>query len=214
MNAPLTQVDILRPLRDASGALHHALDTQLAISRDDASLDDYLHHLRSLRPWLREVRRALAAPGDPALDQAARRIDERLAALDLDLDLDLKPVAAPDDALVAADDAMAASAFVEQARREPGFAWGLAYVVEGSQLGAAVMHRRLAPRLAPHPLRYFVVDGLGARWREFVAQLGAALHDDPASVAAAQRGAVAAFERLLARCGLGMPPGVAPGSAA
>ena len=210
MNAPLTQVDILRPLRDASGALHHALDSQLAIARDDASLDDYLGHLRSLRPWLSDIRRALAAPGDAALDQAARRIDDRLAALDLDL-------AASDPATDAAaghpPGAAAPAPFVEEATREPAFAWGLAYVVEGSQLGGAVMHRRLAPRLAPHPLRYFVVDGLGARWREFVAQLGAALHDDPAAVAAAQRGAVAAFERLLARCGLGLPPAAATGVA-
>lgn len=199
MNAPLTQVDILRPLRDASGALHHALDTQLAIARDDASLDDYLGHLRSLRPWLRDIRSALRAPGDPALDQAARRIDERLAALELDLGTASDAVAEP-----------AAGSFVEEVRREPAFAWGLAYVVEGSQLGGAVMHRRLAPRLAPHPLRYFVVDGLGARWRDFVAQLGIALRDDPAAVAAAQRGAVAAFERLLARCGLSPATGSSP----
>jgi len=199
MNAPLTQVDILRPLRDASGALHHALDTQLAIARDDASLDDYLGHMRSLRPWLRDIRSALRAPGDPALDQAARRIDERLAALELDLGTASDAVAEP-----------AAGSFVEEARREPAFAWGLAYVVEGSQLGGAVMHRRLAPRLAPHPLRYFVVDGLGARWRDFVAQLGIALRDDPAAVAAAQRGAVAAFERLLARCGLSPATGSSP----
>jgi heme oxygenase len=211
MNAPLTQVDILRPLRDASGALHHALDTQLAISRDDASLDDYLGHLRHLRPWLREIRRALAAPGDPALDQVARRVDERLAALDLDL-------GSPADATTPIEAAPGTSPppFVEEATREPAFAWGLAYVVEGSQLGGAVMHKRLAPRLAPHPLRYFVVDGLGARWRDFVAQLGTALRDDPAAVAAAQRGAVAAFERLLARCGLGVPPagGASPAGAA
>lgn len=200
MNAPLTQVDILRPLRDASGALHHALDTQLAISRDDASLDDYLGHLRHLRPWLRDIRRALAVPGDPALDQAARRIDERLAALELDLG------ASPDAGAGDTSAGTAPAPFVEEATREPAFAWGLAYVVEGSQLGGAVMHKRLAPRLAPHPLRYFVVDGLGARWRDFVAQLGTVLRDDPAAVAAAQRGAVAAFERLLARCGLGMPP--------
>lgn len=205
MNASLTQVDILRPLRDASGALHHALDSQLAIGRDDASLDDYLGHLRSLRPWLSDIRRALAAPGDAALDQAARRIDDRLVALDLDLASG--PAAEPSQGGVAAP-----LPFVEEATRDPAFAWGLAYVVEGSQLGGAVMHRKLAPRLAPHPLRYFVVDGLGARWREFVAQLGAALHDDPAAVAAAQRGAVAAFERLLARCNLGLPK--APSGAA
>lgn len=201
MNAPLTQVDILRPLRDASGALHHALDSQLAISREDASLDDYLGHLRSLRPWLRDIRRALAAPGDPALDQVARRIDDRLAALELDL-----ASTSPSDRQPDAIAGTAPAPFVDEATRDPAFAWGLAYVVEGSQLGGAVMHRRLAPRLAPHPLRYFAVDGLGARWREFVAQLGAALRDDPAAVAAAQRGAVAAFERLLARCGLGLPP--------
>jgi heme oxygenase len=196
MTAPLTPpVDILRPLRAASGALHHALDTQLPISRDDASLDDYLAHLRSLRPWLQEIRLALAAPRVDALDRIAARVAERLRALDLDL-CDERKAAEP-----------VPPAFLEDASRSAAFAWGLAYVVEGSQLGGAMMRRRLGERFAPHPMRYFSAagpDGVAVQWREFVRQLGEALHD-PATVADAQRGAVAAFERLIARCGLAAP---------
>jgi heme oxygenase len=67
------------------------------------------------------------------------------------------------------------------------------------------MHKRLGPRLAPHPMRYFqpvdAPDGLAAQWKDFVAQLAAALRD-PAAVGSAQRGAVAGFETLMPRFGL------------
>lgn len=85
MISPLTPVDILHPLRAASGALHHALDTQLPISRDGASLQDYVRHLRTLRPWLQDIRQALAAPRLAALDRVAARIGQRIEALELDL---------------------------------------------------------------------------------------------------------------------------------
>jgi heme oxygenase len=201
MTATLTQVDILGSLRAASGALHEALDARLPIARDDASLQDYLNHLRGLRPWLGEIRTVLAASGVPALEQAAWRIDARLRALDLDLE-DAAAPGRPDDAPATA------APLPREAALDAGFAWGRAYVVEGSQLGGAVMHRRLGERLAPHPLRYFrpIAGGetLAGRWREFVAQLGHALAS-PAEVAAAQRGAVAAFERLMERFGLNAP---------
>jgi len=81
----------------------------------------------------------------------------------------------------------------------------VAYVLEGSQLGGASMFKRLGPRLAPHPMRYFqpvdAPEGLPAQWKDFVAQLAAALRD-PAAVDAAQRGAVAGFRTLMPRFGL------------
>ncbi|KIQ31936.1 heme oxygenase [Variovorax paradoxus] len=200
---PPAIADVLRPLRTATHALHEALDSRLPIARADASLADYAAHLRALRPWLQAVRAALAAPGVPGLDRIARRTDRRLAALALDLDDLHGPHGTAregnDDA-----DGMPAG-LVEEAAREPAFAWGLAYVVEGSQLGGMAMHKRLASRLAPHPMRYFqpvdAPDGLPAQWKDFVAQLGAALAD-PASVEAARRGAVAGFRSLMPRFGV------------
>lgn len=190
--------DVLRALRAATHALHEALDSQLPIAREDASLADYAAHLRALRPWLESVRQALAGAGDPGLDRVARRTERRLAALMLDLeDASAAPAAAsfaPLDAHRLVDGA-----------RDPAFAWGLAYVLEGSQLGGAAMHKRLGPRLAPHPMRYFqpvdAPEGLAAQWKDFVAQLAAALRD-PAAVDAARRGAVAGFETLMPRFGV------------
>ncbi|MDQ0034971.1 heme oxygenase [Variovorax boronicumulans] len=192
--------DVLRPLRTATHALHEALDSRLPIARDDASLADYAGHLRALRPWLQAVRDALAASGVPGLERIARRTDRRLAALVLDLDdLGASNTSEQESALDTTP------RLAEEAVRDPAFAWGLAYVLEGSQLGGMAMHKRLGARLAPHPLRYFQpVDapgGLAAQWKEFVAQLGAALAD-PSAIDAARRGAVAGFRSLMPRFGL------------
>jgi len=192
--------DVLRPLRTATHALHEALDSRLPIARDDASLADYAGHLRALRPWLQAVRDALAASGVPGLERIARRTDRRLAALALDLDdLGASNTSEQDGALDTTP------RLADEAARDPAFAWGLAYVLEGSQLGGMAMHKRLGARLAPHPLRYFQpVDapgGLAAQWKEFVAQLGAALAD-PLAIDAARRGAVEGFRSLMPRFGL------------
>lgn len=56
------------------------------------------------------------------------------------------------------------------------YRWGVAYVVEGSQLGGAVLYKRLAQQLAPHPLRYLRgagEAGPGPRWRAFMEALRA-----------------------------------------
>lgn len=193
--------EALRPLRTATHALHEALDARLPIAREDASLADYAAHLRALRPWLESVRQALAASGDPGLGRVARRTERRLAALALDLE-DAGPAQSPLQGEAAAP---ADAQLLAGPAHDPAFAWGLAYVLEGSQLGGASMFKRLGPRLAPHPLRYFqpvdAPEGLPAQWKDFVAQLAAALRD-PAAVEAAQRGAVAGFRTLMPRFGL------------
>ncbi len=212
-SAPTVSVaDVLRPLRSATHALHEALDSQLPIARAQATLADYAAHLRALRPWLEAVSDALAVSGDPGLGRVARRTQRRLAALALDLkDADVAS-GVPDQTLDQTPDqkmpgrtAAPIPAQFTDAARNPAFAWGLAYVLEGSQLGGAAMSRRLGPRLAPHPMRYFqpvdATESLAAQWKDFVAQLAAALHS-PAAVDAAQRGAVAGFETLMPRFGL------------
>lgn len=193
--------EVLRPLRTATHALHEALDARLPIAREDASLADYAAHLRALRPWLESVRHALAVSGDPGLGRVARRTERRLAALALDLE-DAGPAQSPLQGEAAAP---ADAQLLAGPAHDPAFAWGLAYVLEGSQLGGVSMFKRLGPRLAPHPLRYFqpvdAPEGLPAQWKDFVAQLAAALRD-PAAVEAAQRGAVAGFRTLMPRFGL------------
>ncbi|WP_200955859.1 biliverdin-producing heme oxygenase [Massilia sp. Root418] len=78
--------------------------------------------------------------------------------------------------------------------------WGVAYVVEGSQLGGIVLHRRLSASLAPHPLRYLHGGGVppGPRWQLFLTRLRAEV-TAPADIAQACAGACAAFDALIAR---------------
>lgn len=194
--------DVLRPLRTATHALHEALDSRLPIAREEASLADYAAHLRALRPWLESVRHALSVSADPGLARIARRTERRLAALALDLE---DAGAVPDGEGAASHGHRPLDSDLVEEALDPAFAWGLAYVLEGSQLGGASMHKRLGPRLAPHPMRYFqpvdAPEGLAAQWKDFVAQLAAALRD-PAAVGAAQRGAVAGFATLMPRFGL------------
>jgi heme oxygenase len=72
------------------------------------------------------------------------------------------------------------------------------YVIEGSQLGGAVLYERLRVRLAPHPLRYLKGDaaGPGPRWRAFTQALRADVRT-AAEIADACAGACAAFDRIL-----------------
>ncbi|WP_076997744.1 biliverdin-producing heme oxygenase [Variovorax sp. KK3] len=186
--------DVLQALRTATSELHERLDSRLPLARDDASLQDYVKHLRVLRPWLIDLRQALAGQG-AELDAVTRHMDAKLA----DLDLDLAQAGAPADA-----DAPARGGPAEHGPGTSAYAWGLAYVVEGSQLGGVVLHKRLRERLAPHALRYLGAGedpGVAARWREFTQRLRGAVADK-AAVQQAQRGAVAAFEDLLGRFGV------------
>ncbi|GAA4346469.1 biliverdin-producing heme oxygenase [Variovorax defluvii] len=190
--APL-KFDVLMSLRSATSALHTRLDARLPIARADASLHDYVAHLRVLRPWLLGLREALAGHG-PALDAVARHVDAKLA--DLEQDLAQAGDAGPADVPVATGRRAGDS-------ETPGFAWGLAYVVEGSQLGGAVLHRRLRERLAPHALRYLAgsEEKVAARWRDFVHRLRRTVVDE-SGLRQAQHGAVAGFEDLVRRFGL------------
>ena len=187
-------VDVLLALRTATSALHARLDAQLPIARDGASLQDYMAHLCVLQPWLLGLREALAGHG-PGLDAVVRHVDAKLA----DLAQDLVEAGHAGQA----DTQAIAPRWTVRNGEGAAFAWGLAYVLEGSQLGGAVLHRRLRERVAPHALRYLGAgeEGVAARWREFVQGLrGAVLNE--AAVQQAQRGAVAAFEDLILRFGL------------
>jgi heme oxygenase len=75
----------------------------------------------------------------------------------------------------------------------------VAYVVEGAQLGGAVLYQRLAASLAPHPLRYLRGDpaGPGPRWRMFMLALKEHVRSED-EIADACAGACAAFDRILA----------------
>ncbi|WP_326533230.1 biliverdin-producing heme oxygenase [Pseudorhodoferax sp.] len=171
----------MQALRDATQALHAQLDSQLPLARPaDArqSLGHYHGHLRVLHGWLQDLA--------PLLQRAGWGLDP-LEPLRADLA----------EAGLAGDPP-------GQAGPLPGtdiaHAWGVAYVVEGSQLGGRVLFQRLRRAGVQAPLRYLEGrgPGTGAHWNGFLQALRTALAQ-PAEVQAACQAACWAFEDLLAR---------------
>lgn len=177
-----SEADPLTALRAATASRHAALDAGLPIGAPDASLHDYIAHLVLLRTWLVPLHAWLAGFADgPQFD-----VSVRLARIDADLaDAGYASTGTPDG------DAWPATA-------SPAYRWGVHYVIEGSQLGGAVLYERLHERLAPHRLRYLQGDdaGPGPRWRVFMQALRAGVRS-PAEIADACAGARAAFDRIL-----------------
>lgn len=181
--------DPLAALRAATARRHELLDSSLPIGAPEASLRDYAAHLALLRAWLAPLQAwsmtyADGPQGTPDFDNGAR-----LALIDADLTEPGMPAAPVADMPVTDGWPDGASA---------AWRWGVAYVVEGSQLGGAVLYARLRERLAPHPLRYLQgqADGPGPRWRAFMQALRAHVRT-PAEIAEACAGACAAFDRIL-----------------
>ena len=178
-----SEADPLTALRAATASRHAALDAGLPIGAPDASLHDYIAHLVLLRTWLVPLHAWLAGFADgPQFD-----VSVRLARIDADLsDAGYASTGMPNG------DAWPATA-------SSAYRWGVHYVIEGSQLGGAVLYERLRERLAPHRLRYLKGDdaGPGPRWRVFMQALRADVRT-PAEIADACAGARAAFDRILA----------------
>jgi heme oxygenase len=176
--------DPLAALRAATASRHAALDSGLPIGAPDASLDDYTAHLALLRAWLAPLQAWLTGFADgPAFDHAAR-----LGLIETDL---AEAGAALHGDVITFTDTWPAAA-------SPAYRWGVHYVIEGSQLGGAVLYERLRERLAPHRLRYLKGDaaGPGLRWRTFMQALRAGVRT-PAEIADACAGACAAFDSIL-----------------
>jgi heme oxygenase len=180
--------DALAALRSATAGRHQQLDSGLPIGAPDASLGDYASHLAMLGAWLAPLQAWLPAFQDgPRFDQAGR-----LALIGQDLAEPGMPPAPPADPAAAPAPPWPPAA-------SAAYRWGVCYVIEGSQLGGAVLHQRLRERLAPHPLRYLKGDaaGPGPRWRAFMQALREHVRTQ-AEIAEACAGACAAFDSILA----------------
>jgi heme oxygenase (biliverdin-IX-beta and delta-forming) len=171
--------DVLNALRAATAERHAVLDAGLPIARAEATLDDYRSHLLMLRAWLAPLEAWLSRFDDGPQALPAK---PRLSMIEADLG-ECAPVAG------AAWPAEASAAY----------RWGVCYVIEGSQLGGAVLYQRLRDRLAPHPLDYLrgEAEGPGPRWRMFMQALKAEV-TTAEGIEEACRGACDAFDRILA----------------
>lgn len=122
------------------------LDARLLLARPDAGAREYLSYAAAMWGWLSPLEPQLWCATWPSeLDPAARDGKRRWLEADLAvLGYDGKPPVDPTGLDLSS-----------QAAR-----FGVAYVVEGSQLGGQVLLRRLGPALAPHVPRYLA--GYGA----------------------------------------------------
>lgn len=147
---PVTSHPLHARLREATRAAHHHLDHHPLLApllRHDLSLADYARALAALHAPQASLE-ALLADHLPATDFPPRR-----SALAADLD-DLatppQPLRAP--CPEAGNDAQRL---------------GLLYVLEGSNLGASHIARRLAHTLPQAPRRYFTTDANPQRWERY-----------------------------------------------
>jgi heme oxygenase len=160
----------------------------MPLSRPLPTLADYRSRLAILALWVSDLEKLAVDP--VRLQAEARAIGEDLRGCAKLLGPDQAP------ALEAAPRRPTPSASVPSAR-----AWGARYVLEGSRLGARVLYRNLAQRMAPHPLAYLSGAGWtpGDTWGAFLGELRRHLQTE-AQIAMACHGAKGAFALLLRRC--------------
>ncbi|MRX07333.1 heme oxygenase [Pseudoduganella sp. FT25W] len=176
-------LDVLTALRSATAERHAELDTRTPLAAAAPDLRAYRDHLQLLEAWLAPIQSAQGAGPQQALPPR-----DYLALIRSDL-------AHPALAGLPAAPVLAPEAWTAQ--QDAAWRWGVAYVIEGSQLGGAVLYKRLAERLAPHPLAYLRGEGSpGPRWQQFLAALRGAVVT-PAQIEQACQGARQAFDSLI-----------------
>lgn len=182
----------LDALRQATSSRHEQLDGGLPLAHDGAGLAEYALHLQLLRDWMAPLNAWLMGFDDGPQGPDGLPAIDRMSLLEADL---LEPGMALRAPLKVAP---------WPAHASPAYRWGVLYVVEGAQLGGAVLYQRLHAALAPHPLRYLRGDpaGPGPRWRAFMLALKEHVTTEK-EIADACAGACAAFDRILALHALG-----------
>ena len=197
--------DVLAALRSATAARHAELDAHTPLAAPEVDLAAYGAHLRLLERWLAPV------PGWLAGFDVGPQLPDYLGAIRADLAHSALVSAAAGEESVTPSSQSQSQSRLQQlapplaqpsapwpAQASAAYRWGVCYVVEGSQLGGAVLYKRLASRLAPHPLDYLRGNGSpGPRWQQFLAALRTNVVE-PAQIEDACAGARDAFDRLIA----------------
>lgn len=181
--------DVLAALRRATASRHALLDSGLSLSGPAPTLADYHAHLLLIHDWLAPLQAWLDGQAGSPCIAVGLAPDARLALIRADL---------AEACLPRAGALPAVHALALPAGASVAYRWGVSYVIEGAQLGGAVLYQRLAERLAPHPLRYLAgaADGPGPRWRAFMLALRAQVRSGE-DIDDACSGACAAFDGIL-----------------
>jgi heme oxygenase len=175
----------LELIRASTADAHQALERGLRVARADAGDDEYTRYLAAVLGWLEPLERPLWSNPWPVSIGAAERDDK---AAWIRADLTARGLTAEEIARI------------PRVRTLPPLGslaerFGVAYVIEGAQLGGQVLRRQLGPRVAPRPTRWLESyrDQVGVKWRAFLAALAHSL-EERADAEAAARAAGATFE--------------------
>ncbi|MFD2366295.1 biliverdin-producing heme oxygenase [Pseudoduganella sp. GCM10020061] len=183
----MTTSPVLTALRNATARSHAALEQHLAVASDGATRTDYLHYLEDMHGWLRAFEQALWDAEWPNELQAPARAG-KLAWIEQDLNsagMSRSEIGALPASVFAPDLSSEASRF------------GLAYVIEGAQLGTKQLRQRLDQALDGWEPRWLEGYGEqnGERWRGFLHALAGHVHT-PQEISAACDAAAAGFDSL------------------
>lgn len=183
----MTTSPVLNALRAATARSHQALEDRLGIAAPGATRQDYLDYLEDMHGWLQAFERALWDADWPASVEAHAR-SGKLAWIAQDL--------ASAGMARGEVDALPCPAFRPDLS-SPASRFGLAYVIEGSQLGTKQLRQRLAPVLDGWEPCW--LDGYGVRngalWRGFLLALGEHVRTER-DIEDACAAAVAGFDSL------------------
>lgn len=168
----------LGEMRDATNDVHARLEKTLRIAAPGAGRDDYLAYIAALWGWLSPFEEKLWSAPWPHEMQAALRNGKR-AWIEADLQsahaIDLQPGDIPVCGFSPDLDSV-------------GARFGVAYVIEGAQLGTLVLSKTLSPVLAPWSPRWLQGYGetTGMQWRTFMQCAESCLDSDSARGSAAR----------------------------
>lgn len=174
-------------MREATRDIHDDFEKGLRVGRPDAGRDDYLNFISAMYGWLRPFEQRLWQAEWPSVLQPSIRGQKSAW-----LERDLRAAGLDDAAIAALPMAPDALALDTPARR-----FGVAYVLEGAQLGSQLLARTLKPRLAPWPAHWLAGygDDASSHWLRFRKEAELALGETEAQ-AEAGAAAHAAFRSL------------------
>jgi heme oxygenase len=151
--------EALLALRNATRDIHDDFEKGLKLARPDAGKAEYLEFIRAMWGWLHPFEQALWSADWPQDMDAAQR-----AGKSEWLRRDLEAAGLNSESIAALPLAVEQPPLASSAQR-----FGLAYVLEGAQLGSQVLSRTLGPRLAPWPAHWLCGYGelASQRWLSF-----------------------------------------------
>ncbi|HEU4852145.1 MAG TPA: biliverdin-producing heme oxygenase [Telluria sp.] len=156
----MTPSPALDSLRASTALAHARLESQLAVAAPGATRATYLEYIQDMHGWLRAFEQQLWSAPWPAEVEAASRAGK----LEW-IECDLASAGIPAAGISALPRPAFAPDLARQASR-----FGLAYVIEGSQLGTKELGRRLRAQLGDWEPRWLQGYGAatGSKWRGFL----------------------------------------------